>query len=143
VANAARFDPGGNSFDPTASLEVPRALHTATTLNSGRVLLAGGSAFDDCEVTTVFATAVVFDPATSTYSAPLSMREARERHSATLLLDGTVLVIGQTAELFDPAAFSFVITGDPAASGVDRRATRLADGRVLLTGGTALAEIYE
>jgi hypothetical protein len=92
---------------------------------------------------TIYDTAVAFDPATSSFSPELKMREPRSGHSATLLTNGKVLVVGSTAELFDPATSTFVLTGDPNVPGGERRATRLSDGRVLLTGSTAVAEIYE
>ena len=99
-----------------------------------RVLITGGTFDDICNLDgLIYDTAVVFDPATSSYSPEKKMREPRYGHSATLLLDGKVLVVGSTAELFDPATSSFVITGDPNVARPDRRATRLADGRVLQT----------
>lgn len=140
---AAIFDPANNSFSAGVSLPGGRTQHTATTLDDGRVLITGGAFNDDCELGSVYDTAIVFDPATSTYSSEKKMREPRSGHSATLLLDGKVLVVGSLAELFDPTTSSFAITGDPNMPLEERRATRLADGRVLFTGSTALAEIYE
>ena len=141
--NVAIFDPPSNSFSAGVSMPSARAQHTATTLNDGRVLITGGVEEQYLAPPLILDTAVVFDPVTSTYSPQLTMREPRKDHSATLLLDGKVLVVGSTAELFDPATSSFAITGDPSVSRADRRATRLADGRVLFTGSTAVAEIYE
>jgi hypothetical protein len=142
-AGVAIFDPASNSFRAGVSLPTRRAEHTATTLNDGRVLITGGG--DPCDFLggSISSTAVVFDPATSSYSSEEAMREPRSGHSATLLADGKVLVVGSTAELFDPVTSSFAITGDPNVPRGDRRATRLADGRVLFTGSTSLAEIYE
>jgi Galactose oxidase, central domain len=140
----AIFDPTSNSFTAGVSLPGARAEHTATTLNDGRVLITGGGFEDDCNLAGfIYDTAVVFNPATSSYSSEKTMREPRYGHSATLLLDGKVLVVGSLAELFDPATSNFVITGDPNAPRAYSRATRLADGRVLFTGSTAVAEIYE
>jgi hypothetical protein len=139
------FDPASSSFNASVSLPERRAVHTATTLNDGRVLITGG--VDPCDFSgfpAAYVTAVVFDPATSSFSSEKVMREPRSGHSATLLADGKVLVVGSTAELFDPATGSFAITGDP---NVPRdgggRATRLADGRVLFIGSGSAAEIYE
>jgi hypothetical protein len=146
------FHPDSNSFSPGVSLPKPRVLHTATTLNDGRVLISGGI-YDYCVLygtgepvsEVAYDTAVVFDPATSSYSPEQVMRERRWGHTATLLVDGKVLVVGSTAELFDPATSSFAITGDPYVTNVDglRTATRLTDGRVLFVGGNSVAEIYE
>lgn len=143
-AGVAIFDPASNSFSAGVSLPKRRAGHTATTLNDGRVLITGGR--DPCDFSgfgTSYDTGVVFDPSTKSFSSEQVMREPRSGHSATLLADGKVLVVGSTAELFDPTTSSFAITGDPNVPRSDRRATRLADGRVLFTGSTSVAEIYE
>jgi hypothetical protein len=143
-AAVAIFNPASNSFSANVSLPERRAGHTATTLNDGRVLITGGG--DPCDFSgfgTPSDTAVVFDPGTSSFSSEKAMREPRSGHSATLLADGKVLVVGSTAELFDPATSSFAITGDPNVPRGDRRATRLADGRVLFTGSNSVAEVYE
>jgi hypothetical protein len=139
----AMFDPDSKSFIPSVDLPEARAEHTATLLNDGRVLITGGNFVDFCNFSSnPLDTAVVFDPATSSYSLGVMMSEPRAQHSATLLADGKVLVVGSTAELFDPATSSFSITGDPNAFGDDRRATRLSDGRVLFISSW-VAEIYE
>ena len=140
----ATFDPASNHFSPGVNLSQGRAGHTATTLNDGRVLITGGDYMDVCNFQGfTFDTGFIFDPATSTYSPDLLMREKRTGHSATLLANGQVLVVGSLAELFDTAASTFVITGDPSVPHANRRATRLSDGRVLFTGSTSVAEIYE
>jgi hypothetical protein len=139
----AIFDPASNTFSPSVNLSIARAEHTSTTLNDGSVLITGGSSVDFCNmVGTTLDTAVVFHPSSSSFSEGPLMREPRARHSAILLADGTVLVVGSTAELFDPVTSSFSITGDPNASVVDGRALRLSDGRVLFISPW-VAEIYE
>jgi hypothetical protein len=144
TSGLARYDVASNSFQAGADLPQRRMKHTATMLNDGRVLFAGG--LDPCQslnVAAQSATAVVFDPAANTYSPEAAMREPREGHTATLLNDGTVLVVGSLADRFDPATSVFIATGDPYVSGAGRSATRLADGRVLFVGAGAVAEIYE
>lgn len=71
------------------------------------------------------------------------MVTARESHTATLLLDGTVLVTSApypetspSAELYDPGSGSWAATGsmdNPFRA--DYTATLLLDGRVLVAGG--------
>ncbi len=70
----------------------------------------------------------------------------REGHTATLLPDGKVLVVGgddgngtvlATAELYDPATGKWSATGRMSTPRSGQTATLLPDGRVLVTGGEA------
>ena len=80
--------------------------------------------------------------APGTFRATGSMVQARRSHfTATLLLDGRVLIAGgenpgslDTAELYDPATGEFTATGSMTAARHDNVAVRLADGRVLIEG---------
>ncbi len=76
------------------------------------------------------------------------MTSAREGHTATLLHDGRVLLVGgndlgshaiATAELYDPATGTFTPTGSMAIARGFHTATLLDDGRVLIAGGDAAA----
>jgi hypothetical protein len=70
-----------------------------------------------------------------------TMHVARSGHTATLLKDGRVLILGggdATAELFDPANGTFSFTGPPVTGRLGASATRLLDGRVLIAGGVGL-----
>ena len=82
------------------------------------------------------------------------MSDTRAAHTATLLRDGRVLIVGGlstgagTAELFDPATRSFSRTGSPLGPRASHTATLLPDGRVLIAGGyngrfLASTEIYD
>jgi Galactose oxidase, central domain len=72
-----------------------------------------------------------------------SMATARSEHTATLLNNGKVLVIGgysfngelSSAELFDPATGAFTPTGSMVTARFDHTATLLSNGKVLVTGG--------
>jgi hypothetical protein len=115
-----------------------RSEHTATLLNSGEVLVAGGS-----NAGVSLGSAEIYDVTTGTWSTTGSMSVARAGHSATLLNDGRVLATGglggggslSSSEIFDPATSTWSTT----ASMINPRdrfpATRLSDGRVLVVGG--------
>jgi hypothetical protein len=138
-------------------MTIPRAVHTATLLPNGDVLIAGGCTLDSCETGDSSATAELFTPDTGRFRTTGWMSGPRTGHTATLLADGRVLLAGgwgadrvlATAEIYDPATGSFgpvaAMTGPRAA----HTATLLADGRVLLAGGSdgerslATAEVYD
>ncbi len=67
--------------------------------------------------------------------------QGRAFHTATLLADGRVLVVGgfglsqTTAALFDPASNTWSETGPLTTPRYGHTATLLADGRVLVAGG--------
>jgi len=93
-----------------------------------------------------------------TFSPTGSMKQARVNFTATLLLNGKVLVAGggntqlatKTAELYDPVTRTFAYTGNMTASRREHAATLLPNGKVLITGGIndqdttlASAELYD
>ena len=97
-ASAAIFDPAtGNTttLDPPSQL---RGGHVATLLQDGTVLLTGGFATDPADgAFTTFADAVLYDPETTSFQVLGEMTEPRTRHTATLLNDGRVVIVGGVA----------------------------------------------
>ena len=157
--------PGAELFDPVTGSFAPAGIsahdiHTATLLQSGQVLIAGGESPPDSIPT---ATADLYDPAAKGFHQTGSMAFAREYHTATLLKDGRVLIAGGEwtngieweslpfAEIYDPATGAFSVTGSLNEPRYGHTATLLTDGRVLITGGVsttnlgriASAEIYD
>ena len=88
------------------------------------------------------------------FTATGSMTTARFFHTATLLIDGRVLITGggnfdkplATGELYDPSTGVFTPTGDMTTARSNHSDTLLPDGQVLITGGgnlfAASAELY-
>jgi hypothetical protein len=121
----------------------PRAGHTATLLQDGSVLVAGGCTLDGCEMSEEGATAELYDPPSRSFAETGSMSTERVSHTATLLHDGRVLVAGgwdqeevlSSAEVYDPGTGAFSTTEDMATPRAAHTASLLPDGRVLLAGG--------
>ena len=88
-------------------------------------------------------------PPAGTFGPAGLLAGARTEHTATLLGDGRVLIVGgigltgdpvATAEVRDPATASFEPAGSMAEARWDHTATRMLDGRVLIVGGSGETE---
>ena len=130
------------TFAPTGKMTVVRAEATATLWPNGTVVGAGG--YDQTlpsEGSNFLDSAETYDPVTGKFAATGRMAAPRAQHTATLLPDGRVLVVGggrqpiATAELYDPKTGRFSATGSMTVTRVGHTATLLNDGRVLIAGG--------
>jgi N-acetylneuraminic acid mutarotase len=149
TTGAELFDPATNRWRATTwPMETPRYGHTATLLPDGKVLLVGGYSTQPQSaggfvypVSELLMTSEMFDLRGNTAFRVGFSRIPRLEHSATLLRNGTVLVVGSAyasnadSQIFDPKN-----TEQWASTGLtmDRylhTATMLADGRVLIAGG--------
>jgi hypothetical protein len=151
---AELYDPRGGTFTATSNMVAERSYHTATMLPNGLVLIAGGDYFTGglgAGGSGTTAAAELYDPDAGTFAATGSMTVPREFHTATMLLDGKVLIAGGanqgvvfvSAELYDPAAGTFAATGSMFARREYHTATLLPDGKVLIVGLHWGAELYD
>ena len=159
TGTAELFDPTTGAWRLTGSMATNRLGATATLLLNGKVLVAGGYAPGGFNVTNHL-TAELYDPATETWANTGSMSIPRRGHTATLLLNGKVLVAGGyadsiggiapgiVAEIYDPATGAWSLAGSMSIPRYFHTATLLPDGRALVAGGIstntvlATAEIY-
>jgi hypothetical protein len=114
--------------------------HSAMLLPHGMVLVVGGRADNG-----LLASAELYDPRSGTWTPTGNMSDGYGFYTATLLHDGTVLVVDgdvelTTAQLYDPRSGTWTPTGNmfQARCG-PTNATLLRDGRVLLICGYAVA----
>ncbi|RMG15338.1 MAG: hypothetical protein D6729_12560 [Deltaproteobacteria bacterium] len=185
----------GAAQPPCRQLSVPRAFHTATKLPDGRVLLSGGFRFVEaqsscdpscqwdpssggftdgagsacvpqCRLLVADATADLYDPSVGRVVQTFDLLVPRALHSASLLPDGTVLLVGGVERarlrsdgdpLFVPESFSggamaerlaerldpFLGTSTPVAAAGPRAmhgAASLPEGVVWIAGGTTVRD---
>jgi N-acetylneuraminic acid mutarotase len=144
--SAEVYDPSSQTWTLVQSMTTPRRFHTMTRLLDGRVLVTGG--VDDCGCSsppaTSLATVEMFDPSSGTWTQISSMHTGRDQHTATLLSDGRVLVVGgstqdarYSAELFDPVFKTWTQTPPMMGEASTPTATLLLDGRVLIVDGAS------
>lgn len=137
ASTAEVYDPRTDVFQSTGSLLNARAFHTATLLADGRVLVTGGFTASNTEDAT--ASAEIYDPSTGRFTETGAMQARRTAHSAILLTDGRVLVLGglqasTVTDIFDPHTGAWT-PGPTPAPAVAATATLLRNGKVLIFGG--------
>ena len=156
ISAAERYDTASERWRAAANLNVARRGHTATRLNDGRVLIAGGVTCCGTAGDIFTSTAEIYDPRTDEFETTGSLLMPRGFHTATLLLDGRVLVTGgfvaidesttASAEIYDPATGQFTAAGTMQTGRTAHSAIRLTDGRVLVVGGvqaTTVTDLFE
>jgi hypothetical protein len=142
-------------------MQTPRAGHTASLLQKGKVLVTGGDG--------VGASSRLYDPATGVWTPTGKPGFARLNHTATVLPGGQVLVAGgadlildqtsadpndpvlASAEIYDPATGNWTSTGSMSQPRQVHTATLLPGGKVLVAGGVSFfgglfpttAELYD
>ncbi len=146
------------SFKTVGSLLTPLtgSQGTATLLQNGQVLIAGGADGNNNQS----AAAELYNPVTQQFTYTGSLKTARKFHVAILLPNGNVLIAGGTdssgnptpsAELYNPTTGEFTRTGNMNTPRASPGVALLNNGNVLIFGGmvtwpgmaiTSTSEIY-
>lgn len=125
-----------------ASLNIPRAGHTSTLLDDGRILVVGGFNLGGKSINT----AEIYDPATGKYTLLGSfLKTGRAFHQAIKAKNGKVFLIGgyldsnvatNTIEIFDPKTNTFSSSFEHLnIERADFQALTIASGHILIAGG--------
>ena len=132
LAQAPASTPG---FSVSGSLHDARVVHTATSLNDGRVLVAGGGQGPDwLDGYWNVPGAELFDPVSGSFTPAGTF--ARQSHTGTMLPSGKVLLAGgeesfftatTESELYDPVTGQFQTTGSLVVAREDHTATLLQE----------------
>ncbi len=151
----------GGTWAPTSTPSIKRYQTTLSLLTTGvlagRVLMSGG--YDNNSTTGpagTYNTTELYNPTTKSWSAGPAMITSRAFHTATVLPDGRVLVVGgfqrsplltarNSAELYTPNATigSWALTPQAMATArYAHTATLLPSGEVLIVGGTDSTTTY-
>jgi hypothetical protein len=145
TSSSIRIPSAASRFQKTGSMGTARVSHTATLLDHGTVLIAGGT-----DGTVALSSTELFDPASGSFTPSGNMHAARASHTATLLSNGPLLTNGKvlitgggdatsqslsTVELFTPSTGAFTATGSMKIARRGHTATLLNGGKVLVTGG--------
>ena len=139
ASSAELYDPVLDVWWSARQVGQGRVGHTATLLPNGKVLVVGGS--DQSGVANL-TSVMLYNPVAGSWEVARSLYFNRPRawHTATLLPNGKVLVVGGThesnlAELYDPAVNEWTEVPMPRVRGLGTLTALLPDGRVLVAGG--------
>jgi N-acetylneuraminic acid mutarotase len=144
------YNVAANRWTKTAGgLSTPRFEHTATLLDDGKVLIAGGQGPPISGVSEALASTELYDPAVDSFRRSNDMGDARTNHAAVKLPDRTIMMVGgaggpngdtslATAEVFNPGDGRWTSAGALTASRTGHVAVAFPDGRVLVAGGDAV-----
>lgn len=145
LATAEIYDPWANRWRVTAPMPTARRYHSATLLDSGRVLVLGGRDEVAYRSPHFPATAEIFDPTTERWHSTAPIDRNTANFAVTPLPDGQALATGRGEGLTNGGSLIArrYLPGTNDWRGIailddtrrEHTATPLRDGRILLTGG--------
>ncbi len=133
------FDPATGQWSATGSMNSARDEAVAVLLDSGKVLVVGGTEENEADL---------YDPTTGEWTTTGNMVAQTDGLTATLLADGRVFVVGgiwrvDTAqqnplrsEIYDPTTNTWAPSEPIRMPRTGHSATLLPDGQVLVIGGS-------
>ena len=148
LTSSELFNPTTSTWAVTGSRVPVRYAHTATLLDDGTVLVAGGHDYAG-----TLNSSMIYTPGTGVWAVtqtagntPTTLNNARRNNTATKLASGKVLVAGgvgtggilATAELYDSSLGTWTLAVSMAFERYNHTATLLSNGKVLVTGGIAV-----
>jgi Kelch motif/Galactose oxidase, central domain len=148
-----RLDASDSAWMSSTSMREARARPTVVQLADGRVLVAGGFG-DSCTPRIAFgyscaslSSVEIFDPATGVWSPTAPMPTPRGGASATLLSDGTVLLVGGSSQTddvlrYNPASERWTTLGPSLSLLTGSKLLSLAGDRAIALGSEPEADFY-
>ena len=137
------YDPATDLWSPVGEpkrKDIARGT-TATILNDGTVLMVGGARFPpnkwQGDPSHPVGSSEIYNPSDGSLSTSVSMATPREYHSAILLKNGDVLIVGGISmESYNPGAKIWTEIGELIHERDQMHtATMLNDGRIVIAGG--------
>jgi hypothetical protein len=148
TASAELYSPDNGTSELVKDMIEARAGCSATVLKDGRVFLAGGERVQrkaGTIVRSVLSSTEIFNPKTKSFAQGPQLSNPRAQHSALLLKDGRVLLVGgqtlpgftsiPTAEIFDPRANTCTAISSMKRARRAPTLVLLRSGDVLVVGG--------
>lgn len=136
------YNPKTEKFEKGTNMNFYRENHTATLLNDGRVLISGGACVTHPLINKKIPDEL-YNPKTNKFELGPKLNIPRRYHSAILLNDGRVLVIGgvgkrgflSEAEIYNPKTNKFKLIGKINTPKMEPNLYLLKNGNVLISGG--------
>ena len=144
------FDPATDSWSLAGNLQVARSRHSASLLGDGRIVVLGGASETVAGPGGALAAGEAFDPETGEWTAITPACSGRFGHSAILLDDGRLVLLGgqsdalvtTSVESYDPETDRWSLSVGTKLGRVGASASALHNGSLLVAGGS-LRSSYE